>query len=307
MKINLRLITDPEEFEAVYELQRIVWPGDETDAIPIHLLIASIRNGGLVIGAYAEEECVKDKLVGFVFGFPGFYTTPDGPRLLHCSHNLGVHPDVRDQGLGFKLKRAQWQMVRHQGIDRITWTYDPLLSRNANLNIAKLGAVCNKYVINYYGEMHDNLNAGLPTDRFQVDWWVNTPRVNQRLSRHARRKLDAAHFFEAGAQVINPSGVRPDGLPVPIAPTMPMALQTGKSSNQAHASLDLPAFVLVEIPTDILMMKVVDQSLAMQWRLHIRDLFPKLFEQGYLVTDFIYLPGSTPRSFYVLSHGDSTL
>jgi predicted GNAT superfamily acetyltransferase len=307
LKVTLRLITDPEEFEDVYDLQRIVWPGDETDAIPTHLLIASVRNGGLVIGAFVEEGPGQTKLGGFVFGFPGFYATPDGPRLLHCSHNLGVHPDFRDQGLGYKLKRAQWQMVRHQGIDRIIWTYDPLLSRNAYLNIAKLGAVCSNYVVNYYGEMHDNLNVGLPSDRLQVDWWVNTPRVNQRLSRHARQKLNAAHFFDAGAQVVNPSGVRPDGLPFPIARASPMNFQTGPSYNEIQAGFDLPAFVLVEIPADFLSLKSADQSLALQWRLHIRDLLPKLFERGYLVTDFIYIPGSTPRSFYVLSHGDSTL
>lgn len=307
MEVTLRLITDPEQLEDVYKLQRIVWPGDETDPIPTHLLIASIRNGGIVVGAFVGEEFGKTKLVGFVFGFPGFYMTPDGPRLLHCSHNLGVHPDFRDQGLGYRLKRAQWQMVRHQGIDRIVWTYDPLLSRNANLNIAKLGAVCNNYIENYYGDMHDTLNVGLPSDRFQVDWWVNTSRVNLRLSRHSRRKLDVAHFYEAGAKVINPSGFRPDGLPFPIACKLPMSYQAEHSLNKIQADFDLPAFVLVEIPADFLLLKSADHSLALQWRLHIRDLLPKLFKRGYLVTDFIYIPGLSPRSYYVLSYGDSTL
>ena len=115
---------------------------------------------------------VNDELIGFVFGFPGIEPTPDGPRPKHCSHILGVLPDHRDGGVGFALKRAQWQMVRHQGLDHVTWTYDPLLSRNAHLNIARLGAVCSTYRRSEYGDMRDGLNAGLPSDRFQVDWWV---------------------------------------------------------------------------------------------------------------------------------------
>jgi predicted GNAT superfamily acetyltransferase len=83
-------------------------------------------------------------------------------RARRFSH-IGIDPDQRDAGIGFALKRAQWQMVRHQGLDHITWTYDPLLSRNAYLNIAKLGAVCNTYRRSEYGDMRDG-NA--LSDRF---------------------------------------------------------------------------------------------------------------------------------------------
>ena len=83
-------------------------------------------------------------------------------RLKHCSHQLGVHPAYRNLGLGFLLKRFQWEFVRDQGIELITWTYDPLLSTNAYLNIARLGAVCNTYRRNEYGDLNDDLNAGLP-------------------------------------------------------------------------------------------------------------------------------------------------
>jgi predicted GNAT superfamily acetyltransferase len=174
---NIRLIETPEEMPLVEELQRDVWPGSETDVVPLHMLITAVHNGGLVLGAFVEE-----KMIGFVFGFPGIENTPDGPRPKHCSHMMGIHPDFRDSGVGFALKRAQWQMVRHQNLDHITWTYDPLLSRNAYLNIAKLGAVCTTYHRSEYGDMRDGLNAGLPSDRFQVDWWINTLRVESRLS-----------------------------------------------------------------------------------------------------------------------------
>ncbi len=291
---TLRILETPEDLLAVEDLQRLIWPGSEADLVPAHLLITAAHNGGLVIGAFipGKQPGEKEQLIGFVFGFPGLYHTPDGPRPKHCSHMLGVHPDYRNRGLGFALKRAQWQMVRHQGLDRITWTYDPLLSRNAHLNITKLGAVCNTYLREVYGEMRDALNAGLPSDRFEVDWWINTERVNRRLSRRARLRLDLAHFLAGGAEILNPCRVSSSGWPEPP---------------EEYLSPQGEPLVLVEIPDDFLSLKADDLDLALRWRLHTRVLFEDLFRRGYLVTDFVYLPGRHPRSYYVLSHGDSTL
>src|SRR5574339_799616 len=178
---DIKILETPEEMTRVEELQRLVWHVSETDVLPAHMLITAAHNGGVILGAFE-----RDQLIGFVFGFPGLEFTPDGPRPKHCSHMMGIHPKYRDSGVGFALKRAQWKMVRHQGLDHITWTYDPLLSRNARLNITKLGAVCSTYRRSEYGEMRDGLNAGLPSDRFQVDWWVNTRRAERRLSKRAR-------------------------------------------------------------------------------------------------------------------------
>lgn len=313
----IKILEKPEEMAAVEELQRQVWPGNETEVVPAHVLLAVAHNGGLVIGAYmsnsgggedseAEEEVQNDpveispsQMVGFVFGFPGLYITPDGPRSKHCSHMLGVLPSLRDQGIGFGLKRAQWQMARHQGVDRITWTYDPLISRNAYLNITKLGAVCNTYRRNEYGELRDEINAGLPSDRFQVDWWVNTRRVERRLSKKRRLQLDLAHFLAAGAEIINPSQNGVDGWPRPAGTKLPAHITEGESG------ADVP-LLLLEIPADFPKLKEVDADLALAWRYHTRELFEALFARGYLVTDFIFLPGTLARSFYVLSHGEST-
>ncbi|OGO36221.1 MAG: hypothetical protein A2W35_10140 [Chloroflexi bacterium RBG_16_57_11] len=313
-RILLRILETPQEMSAVEELQRQVWPGDDTEIVPGHMLLAAAHNGGLVVGAYnaGEPEDGVDHeelewgaispeapLVGFVFGFPGLYTTPDGPRPKHCSHMLGVQPDHRDQGIGFKLKRAQWQMVRYQGLDRITWTYDPLLSRNAHLNVTRLGAVCNSYIEEAYGEMRDGLNAGLPSDRFQVDWWIRSQRVNRRLSKRLRRQLDLAHYLAAETTILNPSEIGEDGLPSP-----PAAFQLGEIKN-VHAEQEQQPLLLVEIPADFLRLKAASPALALEWRLHTRYLFETLFERGYLVTDFVHLPGTYARSFYVLSYGEA--
>jgi predicted GNAT superfamily acetyltransferase len=256
------------------------------------MLLAAVHGGGLVVGVYLDSA-----LVGFVFGFPGLYFTPDGPRAKHCSHMLAVHPDYRGQGLGFRLKRAQWQMVRHQGVDLITWTYDPLLSRNAYLNIAKLGAVCHTYLRNFYGDMRDELNVGLPSDRFQVDWWVGSWRVNRRLSKRARRLLSLDQFLSANVQIINTASPS-------IDPTTKMKVKPRRGIKPVSVE---EAILMVEIPADILAIKSVNPALALEWRLHIRSIFEDLFSQGYLVTDFVYRPGQPDRSFYVLSNGESTL
>lgn len=284
----IRVLESHEDMASVEDLQRVVWPGSETEIVPTHLLITSVHNGGLVVGAFLD-----DQLVGFVFGFPGIEFTPDGPRPKHCSHMLGIHPDQRDSGIGFALKRAQWQMVRHQGLDHITWTYDPLLSRNAYLNIAKLGAVCNTYRRSEYGDLRDGLNAGLPSDRFQVDWWIHTRRVERRLGKRPRRPLKLENFSKAALQPL----YSPRNLDAPgpagrwLRPPEHFSPLNGK-------------LTLAEIPSDFMALKDADFALARDWRFFVRELFETAFSEGYIATDFVY---EQSRSFYVLTHGESTL
>jgi predicted GNAT superfamily acetyltransferase len=288
--IRIRALTTPGEMKDVEELQRRVWPGDETEVVPAHMLTAIAHAGGVLLGAYDGEA-----LVGMVLGFLG--TDSDSPdrvamaRLKHCSHMLAVDPSRRDQSIGFALKLGQRQVVGRQGIRLITWTYDPLMSRNAHLNIRRLGAVCRTYLRELYGEMRDGLNAGLASDRFQVDWWITSNRVVSRLDSQ-RPPLDLAHFLEAGAQKINPAALGPDDLPRPSESFEPPS----------------SALALVEIPPDFQGLKTRDMNLARAWRQHTREIFETAFAAGYIVTDFVYLRGEkAPRSYYVLSQGDSTL
>ena len=281
----IRILETPEEMTAAEELQRQVWPGSETEIVPAHLLITAVHNGGLVLGAFDG-----DKLVGFIFGFAGLEDLPDGPRPKHCSHMLGVLDSHRDSGLGFALKRAQWQMVRHQGLDHITWTYDPLLSRNAQLNIAKLGAVCNTYRRSEYGDMRDGLNAGLPSDRFQVDWWIRTRRVERRLGKRSRGTLGLSQFQEAETQLMYSPVPRADGLLIPPEHFSPL---DGR-------------LALAEIPPDFMTLKAADFALARDWRFFSREVFETAFKAGYLVTDFIF-DRASGRSLYVLADGESML
>jgi predicted GNAT superfamily acetyltransferase len=285
----LRILETPEEMAAVEDLMGAVWPGDDREIVPAHLLSAVAHNGGLVAGAFAD-----DRLVGFVFGFPGLAATAEGLQVKHYSHELGVHPDYRDRGLGFELKRFQRQIVRGQRIRRVTWTYDPLLSRNARLNIAKLGAVCNTYLRDAYGELQDSLNAGLPSDRFHVDWWLDSPRVAARMAESPCALPDLHDYLRRGARLLNP-------------PNPSSGAEPPHEATAGRLGMDLegiPTPLLVEIPADFLSIKAADPGLALTWRLGTRACFEGLFRHGFAVTDFLHEPGPPSRAVYVLSRGE---
>lgn len=288
--IELRPLETIEEMFQTEALQRKVWPGSETDVTPAHVALAISHHGGVVIGAFDGE-----RLVGYVIGFIGTDRHSPGrvamARLKHYSHQLAVDPEYHGRGIGVALKKAQREAVMRQGIRLITWTYDPLLSLNAYLNVRKLGVVCNTYIENAYGQMRDGLNVGIPSDRFEVDWWITSRRVEERL-RGERAPLDLAHFLGAGAEKVNSSRLAEDGLPYP------------------SGQVEEPAgnLVLVEIPPDFLRLKQQAPEVALSWRMHTREIFQHLFKAGYMVVDFISLREERfPRSYYLLAHGEGTL
>ncbi|MBI3243608.1 MAG: hypothetical protein HYZ49_15095 [Chloroflexi bacterium] len=288
--INIRFIETIAECRAVEELQRQVWQGDDLEVVPLHMLITVAHNGGVLLGAWDG-----DQLIGFVFGFlgadEGEAHRPAMTRLKHCSHMMGILPGYRDQGLGYKLKLAQRDAVLKEGIRLITWTFDPLESRNANLNIARLGAVCKTYKREVYGDMADVLNIGLPSDRFQVNWWITSQRVKQRLSGD-RARLTYQAFASAGTPIVNPTRPNRDGLPVMIE----------------NITEPLGALGLVEIPANFQAVKSADNGLAREWKARLRSIFESAFEAGYIVTDFIYeIIDGRQRAFYVLSQGEARL
>lgn len=289
MAIKIRILETPEEMRKLEQLHQIVWGASDLDVIPAHLSLAISHNGGVVLGAFEGEM-----LVGHILGFLGTdHRSPDRPAaagLKHASHELAVHPDYRGRGVGLALKLAQRQFVIKQGVRLITWTYDPLLSLNAHLNIRRLGAVCDTYRENEYGDMMDALNRGIASDRFQVDWWITSNRVEQRID-GPREALDLAHFLGAGAVRINQVSLNEQGLPEPeedlVAPDGNLAL--------------------VEIPYDYMGLKARDHGLAVLWRQHSRHIFHTAFATGYIVTDFIFLKEERqPRSYYLLAHGEGT-
>ncbi len=288
--IIVRALRSHAEMLAVEELWRLIWPGSEADIVPDHLFLAIAHNGGLVLGAFEADE-----LVGFVLGF--LATDGESPpelamtSLKHCSHQLGVHPDHRNKGIGLLLKIAQREFVLGQGVRLVTWTCDPLFSVNAHLNIRRLGAVCQTYMRDAYGTMRDALNIGVSSDRFQIDWWVTSHRVEVRLAQ-SREPLKLSDYMSAEIQTLNTVTALSNGFVTP-----------GESIEQPGSSL-----AMVEIPSNYHQIRIEDLSLATQWREHTRQVFEMAFNAGYIVTDFVFeKEKEDPRSFYVLSYGEATL
>jgi len=272
----IRPITSVEDIRQVEALQRQVW-GLTSDAelVPLHMLKATAENGGLLWGAFSAQG----DLLGFVLGF---LARQDG-RLKHYSHMLGVLPAAQGAGVGFRLKCAQRQAVLDQGIDRITWTVDPLEGRNARLNLGKLGVVCSTYHRDLYGELQDGLNAGMPTDRFQVDWWLRSQRVERRTKGESPSPT-LPDVTTAGAMRVNETK-RAGAIRVP-------------SGSDLNGTL---AMLLIEIPGDFQEVKQADRQAALNWRMHTRELFETYFRAGYTVTEFISeSTAQERRSFYLL-------
>jgi len=149
--VQIRRLFNKSELNAVVRMQEIVW---ETDVVPLHRLLADVHCGGIILGAYDYET-----LIGFQYSTPAIL----GDKIFLWSHMTAVLPGIKGGGLGYQLKLRQRQEALAANYRLIAWTFDPLESLNANLNIGKLGAISSSYIENYYGDLDDSLNSGMPT------------------------------------------------------------------------------------------------------------------------------------------------
>ena len=281
-KIIIRSIATLEEINQVPQVESAIWGKGLSSAIPTHLLIAIAKNDGLLLGAYIDR-----KLIGFMLGWLGT-TDSDNPQeasqhLKLVSHMNGVLPEYRDQRIGLRLKLAQREWALARKLALVTWTFDPLESRNARLNIQRLGATCQTYLRDVYGELADGLNSGIATDRFRVDWYINGKHVRDKLV----SKTKASTLADLNAQLLNSAILHPDRHPHP-------AERIEKPAKKQ---------ILVEIPANIQVIRQDDLALGIAWREHTRGIFESLFAEGYKVIDFIYERDfSFARSFYLLEN-----
>lgn len=175
-ELEIRQCTTLEEFGACVELQREVWGFSELDTLPLRAFITARHSGGMTYGGFDPAG----RLIGFAHAMAAF----DGRlRPYYYSHMLAVRPESRNGGVGHRLKLEQRGRALRLGVPLITWTYDPLQSRNAYLNLVKLGGVARRYKVNYYGNQSTSaLHRGLDTDRLLVEWWVGSARVDRALA-----------------------------------------------------------------------------------------------------------------------------
>jgi predicted GNAT superfamily acetyltransferase len=262
--IEIRVPKTIEEFNALEQLQLEIWQ-TTGGMIAGEMLFVAYKNGGIVLAAYDLDKD-PTKPVGFVFSIVGYV---EG-KLRQHSHMAGVLNDYRDKNLGYKLKLAQREASLKQGINWMIWTCDPLESRNANFNFHKLGAVCNTYYEHLYGDM-EGINEGLPSDRFQPDWFLDSERVMRRIQGEVLPTFielkKSAELFES-------------------------------RDNKPLSKFDLSGQkILLEIPSDFRAIKIEDKALALEWRLYLREVFQRAFARGYSVTDFVLEQG---RGLYLL-------
>jgi predicted GNAT superfamily acetyltransferase len=242
--VEVRLARSHADFAACEALSRDIWGAAERNVVPRELLLTMQLNGGLVHGAFLPDG----RLVGFCFGFAGLR---DG-QLRLCSHQLGVVPELRGAGIGIALKQAQRRDALRLGYPLVSWTFDPLEARNAYINLHRLGCIARLYDRNHYGEMEDELNRGLPSDRFEVEWWLDRP-----------------------------TPATPPGEP-------PVMLRVAGNSEPVRETVDLataPA-VLIGVPDDFQAVKRNSLDLALRWRLESRAALEAALTAGMIAVDF---------------------
>jgi predicted GNAT superfamily acetyltransferase len=182
---------------------------------------------------------------------------------------------------------AQRDIAIARGIQLVAWTFDPVMSLNAHLNIRKLGGISSTYQKDYYGTR--NLGGLSPlgtSDRLLVHWWVTSKQVAEHVAGdHDTRSLTG--YRTSGATIVNPTGINQAGWAVP----------------PQESDADNSPVQLVEIPPNFSQIAQADVVLAKQWQLHVRDVLGGLIQTGYTVTDFVKADeNGRTRTFYVLAH-----
>ena len=271
----LRPLQKPEEFRAVEEVQRAAWGLDEEPPVPVPIQRAMQDNGGLVVGAFADIH-----LAGFCLGFLGW----DGMTLFHYSHMTAVRPEYQNHRLGFRLKSFQRDQVLGQGLSLIRWTFDPLQSKNAMLNVRRLGATIDRYMVHYYGQMGSEVNRGLESDRVRVSWGIGSPAVEQRLQAPTTDATADLRRLDGSTPIVE-TEVGDTGLRLPASVTEPTAPR-----------------VNLEIPFDLVAIRTHEPDAVRSWRHATRDAFRASLDAGYVVDDFAVVPREHERrSYYFLS------
>jgi predicted GNAT superfamily acetyltransferase len=275
--IIIRDIEGISEMQEVESLQKEVWGCDDRDIVPLTVLAATREIGAILIGAFDGSS-----LIGFAYSFVG----REDEQLVHHSHMLAVRPTYRNANLGYKLKLAQRDRALAQGINRMTWTFDPLQSLNAHFNFAKLGVIADAYKINFYGETTSSFlhQIGNGTDRLWVTWPLDSSRVRDRLQAKDQNRTSNLDLDRITCLIqVGPNNVPQRGQSSPV---------TGEK------------YTSIEIPADINSLQRESPELAVRWREATRWAFTEALSSGYQIEDF-YGSSRNDQSVgvYLLSYG----
>ena len=274
-KFSIRVATSVRDCRDSAELQLRIWGFSEKDVVPVHMLRALSQEGGLVMNAYDRA--------GRAIGTSSAFLASHGGKTILYSHITGVLPGLQSKGVGLALKLMQRKYAIKQGFDLVCWTYDPMQSLNNWFNLNKLGAIARRYYVNYYGEMPDDLNRGVESDRFLAEWWVSSSRVRRTIkSRKESGKENMAHYL-----IVNPTMIK-DGVRCPAG---------GPNLNAKEK------IILIEIPYSNEEFRKLDASILQQWRAETRGLYTHYFKRGYFATRVFVDKSEQKRSFVKLERG----
>jgi predicted GNAT superfamily acetyltransferase len=261
---EIRALTTPADYQACAALQEEIW-GNGFQAAPSAILHASAQVGGIAAGAFSDDG----RLAGFVFGLTG--VDVDG-AIVHWSHVLGVRPELRNAGLGRRLKEFQRCELARRNISRMYWTYDPLIAKNAHFNLNVLGARVVRFVPDMYGQTGSPLHHGLPTDRCVV------------VTDTSRAPHEHSVTLEAADR---------------DAPVLSVAPRADDIVMTKRGQIELAPRVRLEIPTDFAQLLADAPTKAVAWHTAVREDFLWAVGNGYTVSALRRDPG-TSRSFYIL-------
>jgi predicted GNAT superfamily acetyltransferase len=273
---DLKSIDDLRQLKAV---EREVWGMADDDTLPLTLAVALKTAGNIFVGAFDKE-----KLIGFAFGFLG---REHGQTTIH-SHMLAVLDAYRHLDLGSRLKQAQRERAMAMGVHEMTWTFDPLQSRNAHFNLTKLGVVSDTYKVDFYGPETSSMLHRNGTDRLWVRWMLNSRRVRDRL---------AGRLASKDARVETLDALR---LVAPLVRFDP----SGKPGRADLAESLARQRVSIEIPGDILEVERADMGLAREWREATRWAFREALKAGFFAAEFCRsIRGQQGPGAYLLQRG----
>jgi len=252
--VEIRLLPDLDGQNLARGLLDATWPADEGTQVTSNLMQALVHSGAYVSGAF-----IGDRIVGAAFAFPG--RDASGHAHLH-SHMAAVLEGMRDRRIGTALKWHQRAWALGVGYETITWTFDPLVRRNARLNLLKLGIYANEYFENFYGDMRDALNIGEASDRILARWELLSERT-----------------LKAAAA---PNGLEPDVIPKDAA----IALTCENDEPVLHLDALNADVIVAATPMDIIAIRLSDPALAGRWREAVRSVLAPALINGSEITGF---------------------
>jgi len=274
--VVIRELDSFDDLLKVGPLEQEVWGLASEDVLPLTMIVATKAAGSVWVGAFDGNE-----LIGFAFGFPGI----ENGRLMIHSHMLAVRTRYRDLDLGYKLKLAQREKALALRVREMTWTFDPLQSKNAHLNFAKLGVISQSYRTDFYGPSTSSVLHQNSNDRLWVRWPMASRRVQQKLQGQDKR-VETLDTLTRLTPLIRFNG---DGRP---------------ERTDLSAALSQQR-IAIEIPSDIGSIESVDLVLAKSWRNETRWAFTEALKGGFFVAEFCrVVRGNQGPGVYLLEKGD---